>query len=169
VTGVLFLQVSGFSGNNISTKDNTMSEILIHKVKITKVGVDIDYDDPKHSGEPDNVSLKGKGDARPSLYTAMNSLLDDVVNICLLDPNGWDGADVTGVTIKHLEGQLGVVITAQNKTERVPSPIIINTPYLDPSQVSSDLRVKLLLVMDEACDYLNGRRAQANLFEVTAA
>ncbi len=74
------------------------------------------YDDPAFSGEPDGVAREGKGDARPSFYNAMNALLDDVVNICLLDPNGWDGADVsvTGVTFKWLDGDVGCVITAQN-------------------------------------------------------
>ena len=144
-----------------------MSEILIHKVKVTKNGVILKYDDPAFSGEPDGVEREGKGDARPSFYKAMNALLDDVVNICLLDPNGWDGADVnvTGVTLKHLEGNIGCVITAQNKSGEVPAPIIINTPYLDPSLVSKEMKAKLEVIQDEARDYLAGKRAQVSLFD----
>jgi hypothetical protein len=146
-----------------------MSErIAIHKVKITKIGVNITYDDPSFSSEPDEVTRIGKGDARPDFYVAMDSLLDEVVNICLLDPNGWDGANVTGLTIKHLDGDIGCVITAQNKSSDVPSPIIINTPYLDPSLVSNDLKVKLEIVMDEARAYLDGKRAQTSLLDSEA-
>jgi hypothetical protein len=143
-----------------------MSEtMLIHKIKITKVGVSLTYDDPTFSAEPDGVAREGKGDARPSFYKAMNALIDDVINLCLLDADGWEDAEVTGVTLKHLEGDIGCVITAQNKSERVSSPIIINTPYLDPSLVSKELRVKLETIQDEARDYLAGKRAQASLFD----
>jgi hypothetical protein len=146
-----------------------MPEILIHKVKITKTGVSLTYDDPAFSGEPDGVAREGKGEARPSFYKAMNALLDDVVNTCLLDANGWDSADVTGVTLKWLEGDVGCVITAQNKSPELPSPIIINTPYLDPSLVSKELRAKLERIQDEARDYLAGKRAQVSLFDQEAA
>lgn len=142
-----------------------MPEIIIHKVKTTKTGVSLTYDDPTFSGEPDGVAREGKGEARPSFYKAMNALLDDVVNLCLLDPNGWDEAEVTGVTLKWLEGDVGCVITAQNKSPEVPSPIIINTPYLDPSLVSTELRMKLELVQEEARAYLAGKRSQVSLFD----
>jgi hypothetical protein len=147
-----------------------MSEkILIHKVKITKVGVSLTYDDAAFSGEPDGVAREGKGEARPSFYKAMNALLDYVVNICLLDPSGWDDAEVTGVTLKHLEGDIGCVITAQNKCPEIPAPIIINTPYLDPSLISEELRLKLDRIQDEARDYLAGKRAQVSLFDQEVA
>ena len=143
--------------------------LIIYKVKITKVGVDIKYDDPAFSGEPDNVERTGKGEARPSLYKAMNALLDEVINVCLLDTNGWDGAEVTGVTLKHPEDGIGVVITAQNKTDAATSPIINNTTYLDNSQVSPELKAKLYFVISEATDYLEGKRAQGCLFDSEAA
>lgn len=144
-------------------------KILIHKVKITKTGVTLVYDDPAFSKEPDGVSREGKGEARPSFYKAMNALLDYVVNICLLDANGWDSADVTGLTLKHLDdGTIGCVITAQNKSPKVPSPIIINTPYLDPLMFSEELRLKLEQVQEEARNYLQGKRAQGSLFDAVA-
>lgn len=140
-----------------------MSEkFLIYKIKITKNGVSIMYDDPAFSGEPDGVSREGKGEARPSFYKAMNALRDDVINICMLDPNGWDEAEITGVTLKHLDGDIGVVITAQNKNEELASPININTPYLIADQ---KLKAKLERVQAEAQDYLNGKRAQVSLFD----
>lgn len=143
-----------------------MEEILIHKVKITKVGISLVYDDPAFSGEPDGVAREGKGEARPSFYKAMDALLDDVINACLLDPNGWDGADITGVTLKHLDGgDMGCVITAQNKHEELAAPIIINTPYLIASK---SLKAKLELVQEEARDYLEGKRAQVSLFDSDA-
>lgn len=137
-------------------------ETLIHKIKITKNGVNITYDDPTFSGEPDGVAREGKGEARPSFYKAMNALLDEVVNICLLDPNGWDSAEITGVTLKHLDGDIGVVITAQNRNEELSSPININTPYLIAFK---ELKVKLEAIQDEARDYLAGKRAQISLFD----
>ncbi|HEY9610485.1 hypothetical protein [Allocoleopsis sp.] len=139
-----------------------MAEILIHKIKVTKNGVSIIYDDPAFSGEPDGVAREGKGEARPSFYKAMNALRDNVINICLLDPNGWDAAEITGVTLKHLDGDIGVVITAQNKNEELASPININTPYLIADQ---ELKAKLERVQAEARDYLNGKRAQVSLFD----
>lgn len=142
-----------------------MDKILIHKVKITKKGVEIHYDDPKIEGEPDGVSREGKGEARPSFYRAMDALLEDVINICLLDPDGWGSAEVTGVILKHLEGNIGCVISAQNKSSDTSSPININTPYLDPSSVSSKLRAKLDEIQEEARAYLEGKRAQASLFD----
>lgn len=108
------------------------------------------------------MAREGKGEARPSFYKAMNALLDDVINTCLLDPNGWDGAEITGVTLKHLDGDMGCVITAQNKHEELAAPIIINTPYLIAPQ---SLKTKLELVQEEARDYLDGKRAQASLFD----
>lgn len=135
---------------------------LIHKVKITKNGVSLVYDDPLFSGEPDGVAREGKGDARPSFYKAMNALLDDVINICLLDPNGWDSAEITGVSLRHLDGDIGVVITAQNKNKELASPININTPYLI---ASTALKVKLETIQEEARAYLVGKRAQINLFD----
>ena len=143
-------------------------EILIHKVKITKQGVNIVYDDStlSKSSDPDGVSREGKGEAKPSFYEAMNALLDDVVNICLLNTDGWDEAEVTGVTLKHEDnGDIGCVITAQNKSPDIPSPIIINTPYLKPSLVPEELRVKLEIVQKEARLYLDGKRSQASLFD----
>jgi hypothetical protein len=134
--------------------------IIIHKVKITKNGVNVVYDDPAFSGKPDGVSREGKGGPRPSFYKAMNALRDDVINICLLDPNGWDDAEVTGVTLKHLDGEMGVVISAQNKTEEMLIPI--NTPYF---VASKELKAKLEVVEEEARDYLAGKRAQTSLFD----
>lgn len=107
------------------------------------------HDDPAFSGEPDGVAREGKGEARPSFYKAMNALRDDVIDICLLDPNGWDDAEITGVTLKYLEGDIGVVITAQNKNEELASPININTPYL---VASPKLKVKLEPIQEEARD-----------------
>ena len=120
-----------------------MQEIIIHKVKITKNGVSISYDDPTFSADPDGVTREGKGEARPSFYKAMNELVDDVVNICLLDADNWCDATVTGITFKHSDEGLGVVITAQNKTESLPAPIIINTPYLSGAHIKPDFKARL--------------------------
>ncbi len=47
----------------------------------------------------------------------------------------------------------------------MPAPIIINTPYLDPSLVSKEMKAKLEAIQDEARDYLAGKRAQVSLFD----
>jgi hypothetical protein len=135
--------------------------MLITKIKVQKIGITITYTQPTETGVPDTITVFSEEDARPAFYDALNSLVDDVVNLCLLDLEGWENVAVSGVTLKHKE-EMGVVITAQNKVENVNSPVIINTPYFI---ADANLTKKLEEVSEEAVAFVRGARAQASLFD----
>lgn len=137
--------------------------VQIHKVKITKTGIHIEYD-RINDKKTDAIKLTSEDAPQPDFDKAFQALLEDVIDICLLDPDGWEQARVTGVTIKYQDDGLGAVITTQNHASDLDVPIIINTPFLAAGSISNEFENKIRAVVDEAIAFIEGKRAQLSLF-----
>lgn len=140
--------------------------MLVNKIKVQKSGVTIVYEQVNKGESLDTITLVSDEDPKPAFEDALNSLGDDVINLCRLDPTGWDNIRITGLTLRRENDQIGVVITAQNKVEDLVAPLLINTPYFIADKY---LTLKLEIVCMEAIDFIKGDRAQLQLFDTAPA
>ncbi len=140
----------------------------ITSVKYTGEEVSIGYDQP-HGDDKLGVVLESKDEPRASFKTALQALAGPAVAICEI-PDEWvEGVAARSVKIKHTDDGIGVVITCVKKLESGQS-CCLNSPYtvennehgaqLDGSAVSAVEKV-----MREALAYIDGKRAQGNLFK----
>lgn len=127
---------------------------------------------------PDSLSIRrveveSDEEARPEFYTAMRDLIRPALT--MLDaPINWQAdAKISGVSITYEEDRgMGAVVTVLVPLACAPSPLVVNTPYLpseDPNGVGapvlpSDLRRAIERVIIEAALYLDGERAQVDMF-----
>ncbi|MEM7048957.1 MAG: hypothetical protein AAF604_04820 [Acidobacteriota bacterium] len=109
----------------------------------------------------------------PELGDALHDLVVDVLAVCRL-PDGYrSGLKVAGVSCSYAgdDGDLGATITALKTLGTANSPLVLNTPYLsvtgDPG-MSDEMEARLATLELHAFAYVDGRRAQGNLFEDAA-
>jgi hypothetical protein len=125
----------------------------------------------EQSGEEDirRIELESRAEPRPEFHEAMGGLILPALEM-LEAPFAWRAAaTISGVSITHEEERgMGAVVTLLVPLECAPSPLVLNTPYLtsggDGCVLPDDLRDAILRVIDEALRYLDGDRAQGDLF-----
>jgi hypothetical protein len=131
----------------VSISQEKTTEILIHEIKVIESGfVGITYElslDPR-------AKRFEKAEFSPSFRKTLNTLLDYVIDICLLERKSWSTAEITSVIFRYLEGDDEYRITVKNNDSPILTPIIVTTPPLKPFVVSEDLRAKLDLIQEEA-------------------
>lgn len=150
-----------------------MGQFIITKVSHNKGKVSISYEIPpleKDEFENDEHSMTCKAEPMPSFIEAMESLKQDVADICEFDETDKDRLTVTGVSFSYggEDDVMGAVITAQKSLRNTNSPLCINTPHkpsalygedgdinnlLDPFTVE-----RLLTLQEEAEKYVKGYR-----------
>lgn len=142
----------------------------ITKVKVDpKKGVLVRYDDAPEEPLDDgsiaavqHVTVECEDAPHPDLLDAMGALREVVEDVCLLPPGYCARMDVRGVTLVYnADGDVQVTITGLRPVadDRL---FVVNTPLFEPSGAH------LRLVDDvrrEARRYVQGKRAQASLFD----
>lgn len=151
------------------------------KVKVTKEGkIFLIWEREIQSGNYDEYSMQCSDQARPEFYNAMTALNKHVVDMCELPDSYLDRITTKSVSFSYGgdEQVMGATISASMKLENSPAGLNLNTPHKacdsynpeqpveDPALLLSEKCVDDLdTLMDEAELYINGDRAQMNLFD----
>jgi hypothetical protein len=124
----------------------------------------------------DKYALTSGDSPRPEMQKALNALAEDVVKLCEIPNKGSEDVAVTGVTFSYGGDKevMGACIIAQIRLKNSYQPLNVITPhkasesysdYEDPMQILDFETVnRLKNVIEEALRYVNGDRAQQNLF-----
>ncbi len=121
----------------------------------------------------DEYSLRCADPALPSLYDAMKNLDKHIAAICELPAACEASIEATGVSFTYVEEGRGCVITGKKILKSNPAPMNLNTPYkvdtpaegMEDYALSDECIDALQALEAEAFEYINGHRAQGNLFE----
>ena len=148
------------------------------KIKVTaEKKIFIVYERQMQSGNYDEYALTCSEEARPGFYTAMQALAPHVVDMCELPQDYLERITVRGVSFSYggADEVMGATISAGMKLNYSYSSLNLNTPHKasgsysknDPDKMqllSADCVKALNNLCGEAKLYLNGERAQMNLF-----
>lgn len=145
-----------------------MNELSIKKVKII----------PKHEKIVINYAVNGdemqgqfNEPAAPEFYECFEQLVAPVCEIMELSPDDfYDRIEPFGITFSHGDGVTRVSISSKLHMPVSDTDTVVNTPtrkvsleYEDGLEPSTCKIIDKL--EDEAKKYINGQRAQMNLFE----
>jgi hypothetical protein len=149
--------------------------------KIKKTSTDkihIEYEKMNKNGEWDAYSMTSAQEPAPSFDHALDNLIPHIEEMCELPEKDHQVHPYTvrGVSLSYggENETLGVTITATRALDHSNSPLVLNSPHKisepyaegsDETQVmSDDCLIDLQILFNEARDYLDGKRAQADLF-----
>jgi len=147
------------------------------KIKYSKGKVKIEYElRNKEKKDWDQFSLACSNEPRPEFQIALQALSKDVIEMCELPEDYIKRIMVTGVSFSYgSEAEImGATIIAQMTLNRSNVNLNLNTPH-KPSEpyseggdaaqcLSQDCIDRLVSLELEAEDYINGNRAQGELF-----
>ena len=147
------------------------------KIKYSKGKVKIEYElRNKEKKDWDQFSLACSDEPKPEFQIALQSLSEDVLEMCELPGDYRKRIMVTGVSFSYGgEGEvMGATIISQMALNRSNVNLNLNTPH-KPSEpyseggdaaqcLSQDCIDRLASLELEAEDYINGNRAQGELF-----
>ena len=154
------------------------------KIKFDGVMVELHYEEG--DGYTDKYTMKCNELPRPDMVVAFDELREEARLLCELPEDYLQRIDVRSVSLNYGGKQetMGATITARMKLEYSNAPLNLNTPNkpLEPySEGNYDDEVlqkmclrpecveKLEALIEAANYYVDGQRAQGNLFDHTAA
>lgn len=99
----------------------------------------------------------------PDFAAALQALAPKVLEIVELKEVKEDTVDVRGVTFSESEDDR-VTITALRRLSWTKCPLVLNTPNAPVEELPHGTATRLNTLKREAIAYLQGKRAQGNLF-----
>lgn len=153
--------------------------IRFTKIKITSdEKIQLEYQ-KKNGPYWDEFVMKSAEEALPSFYRAFDNFPQHVEAVCELPEGDHQTHPYEIKSFKFSYGGdaevMGVTITASRTLVNSNSPLNLNTPHMiespyseggDDTQVMSDDMLSCIYILtDEAQKYLDGERAQGNLFQ----
>ena len=138
----------------------------ITKIKLKKGKPTIEGSRTYPNASLECFSVEGT-DVAPELIAALAQLNDTLINNCYLS-DAWEKADITGLSIKAVENDHGVVITGQLKTDDGPV-VVVNSPYLSPDFLTTSelMAIKRILIAADA--YMSSLPVQTELLAAPIA
>ena len=168
-----------------ATKKGARGDLMkrIKKIKVSaKDGkISMDYEVLDKGRVKDEHSFTSLEPALPSLYEALSTLAQDVVEMCELPAEDLDRIIVTGVSFSYAgeHHTMGATITAQKKLAKSNQPLILNTPHKIEDfygqtgsfeqLLEGDCLDRLKMLQKEAERYIDGERSQSDMFQKEAA
>ncbi len=129
-------------------------------------------------GDFEGYELESPDAPAPSFIEALHGLRTHVATICELPEKYCADLDVRGMTCSYGgdKDTLSVTITALKHVQTATAPLVLNTPnlpaepYNDTDESSTPIleeatEAAVLLLASEAFRYLDGHRAQTDLFQ----
>lgn len=149
--------------------------------KIKKTSDDkihIEYEKKNQTGKWDEHSMKSNQEPLPAFLHALDNLVPHVEEMCELPDKDHQihPYTVRGVSFSYGgdNDTMGATITATRSLKNSNSPLVLNSPHkieeayadgADETQVMTrDCYNDLMILCDEAEKYLNGKRAQMDMF-----
>lgn len=153
--------------------------IRFKKVKKTSDDkIHVEYERMNDQGQWDEHSMKSNQQPAPSFDLALDNLIPHVEEMCELPEGDHQQFPYTvrGVSFSYggENETLGATITVTRSLRNSNSPLVLNTPHkieepyaegADETQVmTTDCLIDLKTLQAEADSYLNGKRAQKDMF-----
>ena len=118
------------------------------------------------------TTLTSREEPHPDFTKALAAFVDPVLAICQLPDDYGHTLTVRGVSLsRDDDGNEGCVVTCLKELLFVPAPLVLNTPHLSEREGADGSRPMPAALADaldalkrEAQAYVNGKRAQADLF-----
>ena len=154
------------------------------KIKFDGTTVELHYEEGDNY--TDKYTMKCNELPRPDMVFAFESLCEEARLLCELPTDYLRRIDVRSVSLNYAGKQqtMGATITARMKLEYSNAPLNLNTPnkpvepytegnydeeVLEKMCLRSQCVDKLEKLIDEANYYVDGQRAQGNLFDSSVA
>lgn len=151
----------------------------ICKIKISKENrVEINYQQKSQSGEWNDYSMSCVEKGEPGLYTSLDELRQDVIEMCEQPDHYIDRITVKSVSFSYggEKEVMGATISAAMTLLHSNCPLNMNTPHkasesyndyeADVNQLLSGDCVERLWALQKAAErYVDGVRAQGSLFD----
>lgn len=147
--------------------------------RVSKVSYDgklvlIRYQLLRKDGNVDEFEFKCHDQPAGPFKVALTSLREYIAEICQLPAEYCGDLEVRGCSYSYSDdGIMGVTITALKPLRTANAPLVLNTPHLmsapmDDNDVQPLLSADQVIALDEvrqrAIEYVDGQRAQLNLF-----
>ena len=150
----------------------------VKKVTYDGKRVLVRWEVPRVGADPDEYEVVCKDPPAPRMVLALAALAAHVIDICELERAYVFGLDVRGASFSY-GGEaevMGATITALKKVSTARSPLTLNTPHLPSEPYTEDDKsdtpclsegaIEALEELAEAAlDYVDGKRAQVELFD----
>lgn len=134
------------------------------KVKNGIYDIQIEYYTPnKTAGVDDFKTLKSKEAPKNELLVILQKIREHAIAIAKLPLDWFDNLTVIGFTVCH-DGSNGITITTLRKIDGLSSPLVINTPFCTNEIYSDSCAEDIARLCHEIKRYIQGCRAQGNLF-----
>jgi hypothetical protein len=157
-----------------------MAKPDITKAKWKDERVEIHAEEMINEVDTKSIILKCGDEPAPAFRKAFENLVGSVREILELKPEQWDDRiTVTGVSWSLSDaGVEGAVITGAIHIDTADAPFNFNTPHLPFEQYSATGKSKLMpkraqsalaVLKREALAYLDGKRAQGDMFDARMA
>lgn len=154
------------------------------KIKFDGVTVELHYEEG--NGYADKYTMKCNELPRPDMVLAFDELREEARLLCELPEDYLRRIDVRSVSLNYggKNETMGATITARMKLEYSNAPLNLNTPnkpvepysdgnyddeVLEKMCLRSKCVDKLYALIEAANYYVDGQRAQGNLFDNSAA
>lgn len=165
--------------DDINNNTNQTTMVRFKKIKKTSDDkIQIEYEKKNETGLWDEHSMKSNQEPLPSFDRALDNLIPHVGEMCEL-PEGDHQIhpySVRGVSFSFggVNDTLGATITATRTLDNSNSPLVLNTPHKieepytegsdDTQLMTDDCYSDLMILCNEAQKYLDGQRAQMDMF-----
>lgn len=137
------------------------------KIKRTNDGMFLAYEAEGTDGNVDRFTMEANDEPAPEMITAMQALVEDVIEICELPAKGKDRCLITGISLSYdKDGGQSITITCLKQLLNASAPLVINTPHSNVKDgvEGAKLYSKIQKIEKQAVAYAKGNRAQLNLF-----
>lgn len=145
------------------------------KIKYDGSTVLLTWTTKKVTGEEVRHELTSPQDPHPDFLSALDEFRPTVLELLELDEDYGSGLRVQSLSInEEKDGRIGCVVTSLKTLDAAHSPLVLNTPHLrervdettDRGFLSDEMMTAIARVEREAEAYVNGKRAQGDLFKV---
>ena len=150
-----------------------MQNIRMLKIKAKGKFITLQWEQyQKSTSNWDEHALTSADPPRPELLDCMKKMNQHIVDICEMQKSDINKVEARSISLSYGEDGSGVVISGIKELEHNTSPLCINTPYkpefgpegMEECGMSAELQEDIGNLCDEAFKYINGDRAQQNLF-----
>jgi hypothetical protein len=158
------------------TSNRRLCKVKIGKDDLGRAMVTIKIEVPAQDGDYTSLTMESRDIPHPDLVNALATMAEHLLEHAEF-PSTWN-AEVIGCTVTHTNDVQGLVITGKRDLKNCNAPLIINTPHFtrepyneddesDMGLFSGECGQHLDALEEEALAYVDGKRAQLELFGTT--